>query len=87
MAQYVCSGGCTWCGNGTGAITDNWRTSLDYSCLTLRRQSYAGYLVNIERCQMKKAYEDAARFIRWAVIGVLVVIVAIPALTSVGSSI
>jgi hypothetical protein len=28
-----------------------------------------------------------AKFIRWAVIGVLVVIVAIPALTSVGSSI
>jgi hypothetical protein len=36
---------------------------------------------------MKKAYEDAAKFIRWAVIGILAVIVALPALTSVGYSI
>jgi hypothetical protein len=40
-----------------------------------------------ERCMMKKAYEDVARFVRWAVIGVFSLIVALPALTSVGSSI
>ncbi len=36
---------------------------------------------------MTKAYENVAKFIRWAVIGVLVVIVALPMLTSVGYSI
>lgn len=42
--------------------------------------------VNLERCQMKKAYEDVAKFIRWAVIGVIAFIFALPTLTSVGSS-
>ncbi len=36
---------------------------------------------------MKKAYEDVAQFVRWAVIGVIAVIVTLPTLTSVGSSI
>lgn len=36
---------------------------------------------------MKKAYEDVAKFVRWAVIGVVSIIVALPTLTSVGSSI
>jgi hypothetical protein len=36
---------------------------------------------------MKKAYEEAARLIRWAIIGLAAIIVALPTLTSVGSSI
>ncbi len=36
---------------------------------------------------MKKAYEDVAKYVRWAVIGVIVFIVALPTLTSLGSSI
>jgi len=36
---------------------------------------------------MKKAYEDAAKLIRWALIGVAALIVVLPVLTSVGSSI
>jgi hypothetical protein len=36
---------------------------------------------------MKKAYEDVAKLIRWALIGLATVIVALPTLTSVGSSI
>ncbi len=36
---------------------------------------------------MKKAYEGVAKFIRWAVIGVILFIVALPTLTSLGSSI
>lgn len=43
--------------------------------------------VNQERCQMKKAYEDVAKFIRWALIGLALIIVALPTLTSVSSSI
>jgi hypothetical protein len=36
---------------------------------------------------MKKAYEDVAKLIRWALIGVAALIVVLPVLTSVGSSI
>jgi hypothetical protein len=36
---------------------------------------------------MKQAYEEVAMFIRWAIIGVAAIIVALPAITSVGSSI
>jgi hypothetical protein len=36
---------------------------------------------------MKKAYEEAAMLVRWAIIGIAAIIVALPALTSVGSSI
>jgi hypothetical protein len=36
---------------------------------------------------MKKAYEGMAKFVRWAIVGVIAVIVALPALTSVSSSI
>jgi hypothetical protein len=36
---------------------------------------------------MKKAYEDVAKLIRWALIGLAAIIVALPTLTSVGSSI
>ena len=36
---------------------------------------------------MKKAYEDVAKLIRWALIGVAVIIVALPALTSISTSI
>jgi hypothetical protein len=36
---------------------------------------------------MKKAYEGIARFVRWAVAGVVSLVVAIPAVTSVSSSI
>lgn len=36
---------------------------------------------------MKKAYEEAAMLIRWALIGVAAIIVVLPTLTSVGSSI
>jgi hypothetical protein len=36
---------------------------------------------------MKKAYEEAAKLIRWAIIGVAAIIVALPTLASVGSSI
>jgi hypothetical protein len=36
---------------------------------------------------MKKAYEDVAKLIRWALIGMAAIIVALPTLTSVGSSI
>jgi len=36
---------------------------------------------------MKKAYEEVAKYVRWAVIGLIVFIVALPMLTSVGSSI
>ncbi len=36
---------------------------------------------------MKKIYEDMALFVRWAVIGVMAVIVALPTVTSVSSSI
>jgi hypothetical protein len=43
--------------------------------------------LNREVPKMKKAYEDMAKFVRWAIIGVIAVIVALPALTSVSSSI
>jgi hypothetical protein len=36
---------------------------------------------------MKKAYEDVAKLIRWALVGMTAIIVALPTLTSVGSSI
>jgi hypothetical protein len=36
---------------------------------------------------MNKIYEEAAKLIRWAIIGVAAVIVVLPTLTSVGSSI
>jgi hypothetical protein len=36
---------------------------------------------------MKKAYEEAAMLVRWAIIGIAAIIVSLPALTSVGSSI
>jgi hypothetical protein len=36
---------------------------------------------------MKKAYEGVARFVRWVVAGVLSLVVAIPTLTSVSTSI
>ena len=36
---------------------------------------------------MKKAYEEMAKFFRWAVIGLFTFIIALPALTSVGTSI
>jgi hypothetical protein len=36
---------------------------------------------------MKKAYEEAAMLVRWAIIGIAAIIVVLPALTSVGSSI
>jgi hypothetical protein len=36
---------------------------------------------------MKKTYENVAKFVRWAIIGVIAFIVALPALTSVSSSI
>ncbi len=36
---------------------------------------------------MKKMYEEMAMFIRWAVIGVIAVIVALPTITSVSTSI
>lgn len=34
---------------------------------------------------MKKTYENAAKFVRWAIIGVFAFIVVLPALISVGS--
>lgn len=36
---------------------------------------------------MKKAYEGVAKFVRWAVVGVVSFIVALPTITSVGSTI
>jgi len=36
---------------------------------------------------MKKAYADVAKLIRWALIGVVAIIVILPTLASVGSSI
>lgn len=40
-----------------------------------------------ERCQMTKAYENAAMFVRWAIIGVFLFIIVLPALISATSSI
>jgi hypothetical protein len=37
------------------------------------------------RCQMKKVYESAAMFFRWAVISVIALIVALPTLVSIDS--
>lgn len=34
---------------------------------------------------MKKAYESVAKFVRWAIVGVFTLIVALPALISVSS--
>lgn len=36
---------------------------------------------------MKKAYEDVAKIVRWLIASVFALIVALPMLTSVGSSI
>lgn len=36
---------------------------------------------------MKKAYESVARFVRWVVAGVVSFVVALPAFTSVSTSI
>lgn len=36
---------------------------------------------------MKKVHEDVATFVRWAILGLAALIVALPTLTSVGSSI
>jgi hypothetical protein len=36
---------------------------------------------------MKKAYEEVAKLIRWALLGMAAIIVALPTLTAVGSSI
>ncbi len=36
---------------------------------------------------MKKAYEGVAKFVRWAITGAVAFIVALPTVTSVGSSI
>ncbi len=36
---------------------------------------------------MKKAYEGVAKFVRWAVTGIVAIIVALPTLTSVSSTI
>jgi hypothetical protein len=35
---------------------------------------------------MKKAYEEAAKFVRWVVVGVLASLVALPVLTSISAS-
>jgi hypothetical protein len=35
---------------------------------------------------MKKAYEEAAKFVRWVVVGLMAFLVALPAFTSIGAS-
>ena len=35
---------------------------------------------------MKRAYEEAARFFRWVMVGVMAFLVALPALTSMSAS-